>query len=147
MKLAPAGRNLIQSFERLALKAYSDQGGVPTIGWGHTGREVELGLVWSVDQCDAAFEHDVGGAEAAVNGQVTQPLNQNQFDACVAFCFNVGVGNWQSSTLLALLNHGQYALAARQFPVWNKVRIAGELTVSQGLIRRRAAEQRLFLAA
>lgn len=147
MRLAPAGRALIQGYEHLAFKAYSDQGGIPTIGWGHTGKEVYLGLIWTEDQCEAAFDHDVGGAEAAVNGQVHKPLTQNQFDACVAFCFNVGVGNWQGSTLLKELNQGQYAAASQQFPVWNKVRVDGVLTVSNGLISRRAAEKRLFLAA
>lgn len=147
MRLSPTGVRLIQSFEQCVLKAYSDQGGIPTIGWGHTGKEVYLGLLWTEDQANAAFTHDVGGAEAAVNSLVTQPLTQNQFDALVAFCFNVGVGNFTSSTMLKALNLAQYSLAAQQFPIWNKVRIDGVLTVSQGLIRRRRAELALFQAA
>ncbi len=80
--------------------------------------------------------------EAAVNMLVTVPLNQNQFDALVSFTYNVGEGHLESSTLLKLLNQGDYMGAADQFLRWNKV--DGQIIL--GLVRRRHKEQALFLA-
>ena len=68
-------------------------------------------------------------------------INQNQFDALVSLCFNIGAGNFRSSTLLRVLNAGNLMAAADQFLVWDKV--AGQ--VSDGLVRRRAAERALFV--
>ncbi len=74
---------------------------------------------------------------------VTVDLDQDQFDALVSFTFNLGAGNLQSSTLLKLLNQGEYTQAADQFLRWNK---AGG-RVLPGLTRRREAERALFLQA
>jgi lysozyme len=140
--LGAAGKALIQSFEKLALESYQDQGGVWTIGWGHTGKDVGPGQTCTPQQADAWFAADTAGVCRAINQTVTVPLRQNQFDALVAFTYNVGAGNEAHSTLLRLLNAGDYGGAADQFPVWNKV----NGRVSNGLVARRAAEQRLFLA-
>ncbi|OQS42352.1 lysozyme [Chromobacterium haemolyticum] len=141
MKTSANGIKLIQGFEGLSLKAYQDSVGVWTIGYGHTGPEVTLGLVITQAQADALLARDLSRFESGVTRLVQVPLNQNQFDALVCFSFNLGLGALQGSTLLRLLNAGDYAGAAGQFPRWNK---AGgkELT---GLTRRRVAEQALFL--
>nr|WP_262983078.1 lysozyme [Chromobacterium amazonense] len=70
-------------------------------------------------------------------------LRQNQFDALVSFSYNLGLGSLQNSTLLRLLNQGDYAGAAGQFILWDKA--GGK--VLPGLQRRRAAEQALFKGA
>ncbi len=72
---------------------------------------------------------------------VTVPLNQNQFDALVSLTYNIGSGAFNNSTLLKKLNKGDYQGAADQFLVWNKA--GGK--VMKGLVRRREAEQALFL--
>jgi lysozyme len=71
---------------------------------------------------------------------VTVPLSDNQFSALVCFAFNVGVGNFESSTLLRLLNRGWYEQVPAQLMRWNRAN--GE--VFGGLSRRRAAEARLW---
>ncbi|MNH36694.1 Lysozyme RrrD [compost metagenome] len=79
--------------------------------------------------------------EPEVERLITSPLNQNQWDALVSFTYNLGAANLESSTLRRLLNAGNYASAAEQFPRWNK---AGGKVLA-GLVRRRAAERDLFL--
>jgi lysozyme len=72
------------------------------------------------------------------------PLTQNQFDALVDFAYNAGAANLRSSTLLRLLNSGDYAGASGQFIRWNKATSNGQLIVLPGLTRRRTAEAQLF---
>jgi lysozyme len=79
--------------------------------------------------------------EPAVCRVVKVPLNQRQFDALVSIFYNAGVGNMSVSTLVRLLNLGDYSGAAAQFPRWNQS--GGE--VLKGLQRRREAERLVFL--
>jgi hypothetical protein len=78
-----------------------------------------------------------------VNRLVTVPLTQNQFDALVSFTYNLGEGALAESGLLRKLNAGDYAGAAPEFAKW--VRAGG--VILPGLVRRRAAEADLFVAA
>jgi lysozyme len=139
MKTSQNGLNLIEQSEGVRLTAYQDSVGVWTIGYGHTGNVVS-GEICTLQQANEWLAQDVSGAEYVVNTVVTAPLNQNQFDALVDFVFNLGSGNFQSSTLLKLLNSGDYAGASAQFPLWNH---AGGVVVA-GLTTRRLAEQALF---
>ena len=144
MNFSAQGEAFTKGWEVLVLHAYLDEGGVWTIGYGHAGKDVYEGLIWTEDQAESAFVHDVAGPIALVNHEVPQPLTQGQFDALVDFVFNVGAGNFLQSTLLRLLKLDRYEDAYAQFPVWNKVRIDGSLVVSQNLVRRRAAEQVIY---
>lgn len=114
-----------------------------TIGTGHTGPDVHQGLVWTQQQCDEALATDVVSAERAVNALVHVPLNQNQFDALVDFTFNEGYGNFQTSTLLHMLNLGNYVGADAEFAKW--IKSGGK--VLPGLVTRRDAEAKLFAEA
>ncbi|MEN6082592.1 lysozyme [Chromobacterium piscinae] len=140
MKTNTAGINLIKQFEGVRLQAYQDAVGVWTIGYGHTGPEVKAGIRISQQQAEQLLATDLEKFETGVGKVVTVPLNANQFSALVSFSYNLGLGNLQSSTLLRLLNKGDYTGAAGQFPLWNK---AGG-NVLPGLSRRRLAEQTLF---
>jgi lysozyme len=93
-------------------------------------------------QADAWLEYDLARSAQIVNSLVHVHLNQNQFDALVDFVFNVGAGNFRSSTLLRLLNAGNFAAAADQFSRWTQA--AGK--TMPGLVKRRAAERALFLS-
>lgn len=136
------GKALIKASEGLRLKTYLDEGGVPTIGWGHTGPDVIVGRTISTAEAELLLTIDLQRFESAVARLVHAPLNQEQFDALVCLVYNIGVGAFTDSTLLALLNKKDYAGAANQFLRWNKINGAS----SPGLVRRRAAERNLFLS-
>jgi lysozyme len=140
MTTSENGRKMIEGFEGLALKAYADQKGVPTLGYGHTA-SVKLGDTCTPQQADVWITGDLATAEEAVNRLVTVPINQNQFDALVSFTFNEGQGHLGSSTLLSLLNQGATTGAANQFLAW--VYVNG--VKDNGLLNRRKAERLLFL--
>ena len=78
--------------------------------------------------------------ENYINEYVTAPLSQNQFDAMVSWVYNLGPANLKASTLLKVLNAGDYEGVPAQIRRWNKA--GGEIL--DGLIRRREAEARLF---
>lgn len=141
MILGVAGLRLIKSFEGCRLAAYQDQRGIWTIGYGHTGPEVHEGLTCTLAQADAWLLGDTHTASRAVLDDVHVPITQNQFDALVSFAFNVGAGSLAHSTLLGYLNGGHTVSAAAEFLKWDH---SGGV-VDLGLIRRRSAEQALFL--
>lgn len=135
-------KSIVKGHEGLELIAYKDGGGVWTIGWGHTGAEVRAGMLITLAQAEELLTNDLRSAEGHINTSVLVPLTQNQFDALVSFVFNVGGGAFESSTLLKLLNAGDYGGAANQLPRWNK----DNGRIVQGLTNRREAERKLFLS-
>jgi lysozyme len=142
MEYSKAGDALTSSFEQCRLKAYPDSGGVPTIAWGHT-RGVALGLTCIQEQADAWRKEDEGYTVEAVNHLVTVQLTQAEFDAIVDFDFNVGNQALKNSTLLRLLNDGNFVGAAQEFDKWDHVKAV----VVAGLLRRREAETKEFEGA
>lgn len=143
MKLGAKGAAMIKAREQLRLVAYKP---TPkdkwTIGWGHTGKDVYEGLTWVLSQAESAFQNDTQWAVTAVMRHVDVALTQNQFDALAAFVFNVGEPQFTGSTLLRVLNTGNYAGAAEHFAEWNHQ----DGKVLAGLTVRRAQERELFLA-
>ena len=139
MKTSQKGIDLIKSFEGLRLTAYQDVVGVYTIGYGTT-TGIKPGMQITQYRAEEFLKCDLDKFESAVSNLVTVPLTQNQFDALVCFCYNVGSGALKSSTLLKRLNQGNYSGAAEQFLLWDK---AGGKQVA-GLTRRRHAESELF---
>jgi len=136
-----AGIDMIKSFEGCKLEAYKDQVGVVTIGYGDTGPDVVEGLTITQEEANQRLSHKLEQFCSGVSKYVTAEVNDNQFAALVSFAYNLGLGSLQHSTLLALLNAGNASGAASQFLVWDKA--GGK--VSDGLLRRRTAEQALFL--
>ena len=118
MKLSNEGMTALVNREGIRTKAYKDTKGIWTIGIGHTGPEVVEGLVIGELHAYNLFHFDVHWAEDAVNGRVNVPLTQNQFDALVSFVFNIGANAWRKSTLLRMLNAGDYEGAIKQFDRW-----------------------------
>jgi lysozyme len=133
---------MIKQLEGLQLTAYQDQAGRWTIGYGHAGADVHAGLTITQAQAEQLLETDLAAAVASVNRAVTSGINQNQFDALVDFVFNLGCGSLLSSTLLRLVNAGDFTAAAQQFLLWDH---AGGVVVP-GLLERRRAELQLFQA-
>lgn len=141
--LGSAGERLIKSFEELRLVAYRNFPHEPwTCGWGHTGPDVVEGTTCTESQAEEWFLQDTQAAVDGVDTSLTTNVSQNQFDAMTSFTFNVGVGAEAHSTLVKLVNARDFAGAAAEFPKWDHV----NGVPSAGLLRRRQAEQALFLS-
>lgn len=119
MKTSTEGLRILGQREARRHKAYLDTKGIPTIGVGHTGPEVYMGLAWTDQQIDDALQDDIQEAEDCINKYCKVPLTQNQFDALVSFVFNVGTTAFRRSTLLRVLNKGDYEEAAKCFDMWH----------------------------
>jgi lysozyme len=140
MRTSSSGLRLVAGFEGLRTHAYPDAASPPvwTIGYGHT--PARRGQVVSKARALQLLRKDLATAERAVNQLVKVPINQHRFDALVSLVFNIGTGAFKDSTLLRLLNKGDYQGASAQFGRWNKAG-AGPLP---GLTDRRTIERKLF---
>lgn len=158
--VAAAALHLLEKLEGREARAYKDSAGYWTIGVGHkvlpsemaryVGQVVTVAgklrgsVVLTAAEIDALLAKDTATAGAAVARLVKVKLSEAQRAALVSFTFNLGEGRLAGSTLLRLLNAGDYAGAARQFDVWNKETINGVLQPNRGLTARRLAERTLF---
>jgi lysozyme len=131
---------VIKEFEGCKLKAYKCPAGVWTIGYGHTDG-VKEGDEITQQEADRLLADDVRSFTSGVQRLVSSDINRNQLGALTSFAFNLGLGNLRHSTLLKLVNAGNFVAAANEFPKWNKAN--GQ--VLPGLTRRREAEKQLFL--
>jgi lysozyme len=151
LTLSPRGEDFIVEFEGFSSKLYNDQAGHCSIGVGHlvhlgNCRPVEGGLEKDITRAKAIalMRQDARSMIDSVASNVKVPLTQEQFDALVSFAFNVGVGNFETSTLLKKLNSGHPTAVPAQLKRWNKVTINGHVVASKGLTRRRGREAKLF---
>jgi len=121
---------------------YSDHRGY-SVGYGHLLKPGEPIVPITRDEADAYFLFDVAWSEKAVADSVTVALTQNQFDALVSFCYNIGRGAFSKSTLVKKLNGGDsLASVAAEFNRW----IMASNKVNDGLVARRESEYSQFLA-
>ncbi len=154
-KISQTGLQKIKQWEGCILYAYDDfdtrrpprriqkgdrVSGTLTIGYGHTGPDVQPGMSISQERADALLEKDLRRFEAAVESKVKVSLNDNQFAALVSFALNVGTGNFGSSTLLKKLNKGQYDAVPAELMKW--VHSKGKRMA--GLVNRRSQESALW---
>jgi lysozyme len=141
-KINQEGLALLKEFESLQLNAYDDGGGVWTIGWGHTGKDVYQGKRITEEEAIELLNRDLEVFEAAVDSLVKRKLTDNQFSALVMFVFNVGVNAFQKSTMLKLLNGPTpIKIISKEFSKW----VYDNGRILKGLVRRREAEKILFL--
>lgn len=140
MKYSGTGLALTEQFEGCALTAYQDSGGVWSNGYGNT-HGVVPGSTITKEQAVSDLLANIQNSVNDVNRLVTVQLTQAEFDSLVDFDFNEGSGHLASSTLLRLLNTGDFNGAAAQFDLWDKC--GG--TVVAGLLRRRQAETANFI--
>ncbi len=140
-RINQAGLDLVKEREGFFARQYICPAGKPSIGFGHvilTGEHFDEPI--SREQGEELLRGDLAIAEEAVGRLVTAALNENQFSALVSFTFNVGQGNLQKSTLLKMLNAGDYSGAAEQFGRW----IYADGKPLEGLKIRREMEAALF---
>ncbi len=146
------GIELIKGSEGCDLIAYRGQDGIWTIGFGHT-HGVHQDATCTEDQAYEWLNEDIEITEDILGRCLEVHVNDNQWSALTSFCFNVGFGcighkdgfhtlkNGDPSTMLKLLNAGDYSGAANEFPKWDHI----NGVISQGLLNRRLRERALFL--
>jgi lysozyme len=134
-----AGVAIIKQFESLQLDSYRCEAGVWSIGYGST-RHVVPGMTITEEEAEERLRRDLEEAEAAVERMVRTKITDDQYSALVSLVFNCGEGNIAKSTLIRKVNANLPLEAWAEFSRW--VHAGGR--ISQGLIRRRIAEQKLF---
>lgn len=144
LTLSPKGIKALKSLEGLRLKAYQDQAGIWTVGYGQTAGVGPKTYLKSEKDAHDSLVRALPEYERAVRELVKVPLEQHEFDALVLFVYNLGRGALYRSSLLMFLNAGHKDRAAKEFPRWVKVRIGGTMQTSNGLVKRRAIEQDMF---
>ena len=149
MKISQEGLSLIKKFEGCPtdddgnVVSYRCAANVPTIGFGSTkykGQPVQDGMKISMQEAEDLLIHEMDEYEGYINHMVKAELKQCEFDALVAWVFNLGPSNLSSSTLLQKLNNKDWNDVPSQIKRWNKA--GGK--VLEGLTRRREAEALLF---
>lgn len=148
MKLNNSGYLLITEFEGFSAKPYLCSAKIPTIGYGNTyypdGKRVTM-LDKEITRMQAfeMFKHIADKFASTVSKLVKTPLNQNQFNALVSLAYNIGTGNFASSTLLKKvnINHNDKTIEL-EFKKWNKV---NKKEVA-GLTRRRNYEANIYFS-
>ena len=147
MKLSDNGFRLLGELEGIVLRPYKDSVGIPTIGIGSTyyedGTKVKMtDKAITKERAIQLAKNVVKSFEEQVNKSILLPMTQNQFDAMVLLCYNIGKSGFARSSVVRNFNLGNIQKAADSFLLWNK---AGGRVV-QGLVNRRNKERSLFLS-
>lgn len=147
------GVSMIKRFEGFRSSLYNDPVGHCSVGYGelvHRGNcngdasEQLYRNGISESQASDLLRQRLNSFQQLINDAVTVELNQNQFDSLVSFSYNVGNGNFRQSTLLRLLNQGNYGAVPTELRKWTKGRVNGQLVDLPGLVARRNEEANLF---
>jgi lysozyme len=149
MNLSPAGRAFLEAREGVVLRWYRDVAGILTCGCGHAWRRgdgpVTEGDAITQEYCDALLAEDVSECELAINNNVVPELTRNQFDALVSLIFNIGVGAFEASTVLRVINGSREMPLADAWELWDKDVQNGAKITDPALLARRKLEVALYL--
>lgn len=142
MKASKTLINAVKGFEDLRLKAYYDNAGVATIGYGHT-RGVKMGQHITEAEAEQMLEQDLWEAGRFAN-TIPELNTQGRYDAVVDFIFNLGAGRFKRSTLYRhIIHHAPDKLVQKEFGkwVWATDRKTGKKVKLPGLVKRREWEE------
>lgn len=141
MKASVDAYELIKQFEGLRLEAYLCPAGIWTIGYGHTSGVSPNSFI-TIQEADEYLHRDVAAIEMQLN-KLNLSLRQCQLDAIVSFVFNVGIGNFKASTLLAKIriNPDDNSIID-EFLRW----VYANGKVMRGLQKRRLTEMKLYFS-
>lgn len=141
MKASLDAYELIKQFEGLRLEAYLCPAGIWTIGYGHTSGVSPNSFI-TIQEADEYLHRDVAAIEMQLN-KLNLSLRQCQWDAIVSFVFNVGIGNFKASTLLAKIriNPDDNSIID-EFLRW----VYANGKVMRGLQKRRLTEMKLYFS-
>lgn len=127
---------LIAPFEGKRNEVYVDPANILTSCYGHTGRELKKGQRFTDEQCLEQLAIDLSSHNKQMLSVVSVQLTEGEHAAYLSFVYNIGVGQWKTSTALRLLNGGSRLTACEQLKRW--IYIDGK--PSKGLANRRQAE-------
>lgn len=143
--------DFIKKEEGLRLKAYLDQAGIPTIGYGtiiyEDGRRVKMGDAITQDVAVMLLNKDAERRWNAIKHAIRVPINDNQAAALISITYNIGVGGFLGSTLLKRINSRDTEENIRSaFAMWNKITVNGKKVENKGLTARRKREADLYFS-
>ena len=139
--VAALGLSAVALVGILVHEGYSDNayipvaGDIPTIGFGTT-ENVRLGDKTTPTKALTRAMSDVQEFEGALKSCVKVPLHQYEYDAYISLSYNIGSRAFCNSTLVKMLNAGDYTGACKQILRWDKFK--GQTL--RGLTIRRQAE-------
>ena len=151
------GIKLIKHFEGCHYKPYLCPALLWTVGYGHVlyPKQARLPLAkrkewvlhtndnrkWSQEEVDDLLRKDLQRFERGVLRFLPIKLTQNEFDSCVSFSFNLGLGVLQRSTIRQAMLRGDKDLAGSTLLKY--CRAGGKIL--KGLVLRREAEYALLM--
>jgi len=147
--ISSKGLSFLKNYEVLKLKMYNDSANHATVGYGHlihhgpiSGKKSEIPFKNGLNEKEATdlLKKDLMKYESAVNKYVNVTLCQQEYDALVIFCFNVGIGAFKKCSALRVLNKKQYFMVGKKMKLYNKA--GGK--ISKGLVNRRLEEVEIF---
>lgn len=127
--------------------AYKDTGGILTVCYGHTGKDVKQGKQYSLAQCEQFMNEDMKKAVLIVENCIPG-LPANVLGAFADVTYNEGATaacDTKHSTAARYLKAGMVKEACAELPKWNKAKVAGILVPLPGLTTRRNAEMAICL--
>ncbi len=144
-RVSEEGVELIKNYEAFAPRAYRDSGGGWwAVGYGSNGKGINKHTVWTETQADARLRNDLHylGLDLCTKLRLEGVnFDRDQFNALLSFAYNAGLYAATNPKLLGYMKQGKYLKASSRILLYVKVR--GR--VAAGLVKRRAAEQRMFL--
>ena len=134
---------LIRDSESCKLTAYQCPAGVWTIGWGYTGKDIKKGLVWTQEKADECLLVTAMGVlnQAIKASPILETANMEKQAAIADFVYNLGITNYNKSTLKLRVDKGNWVSASTEIKKWNK----SNGTILNGLVKRRQLEADLLI--
>jgi lysozyme len=114
-----------------------------SIGLGHQIQPNESYLMESTltdEEVLEIFQKDIENIRLSMNKVIKVPVDKNQQLALLSLRYNIGENAFNNSTLLKLLNQGNYDGASARFSEWR----LSEGMINKGLVARRERERQLF---
>jgi lysozyme len=146
VNVSKAGIALIKHHEGVRSRPYRCPANLWTVGVGHLiGDGKSLPDSWNrtftAEEIDGILKSDLRRFELGVHKMLPNvPLRQHEFDAIISFCFNLGLGCFQRSTLRQALLRGDKKAAMESLVKY--CRAGGKIL--KGLQIRRLDEKALF---
>lgn len=132
---------IIKKYEGFSSQAYKCPAGVWTVGWGHTGRDINKDTILTREEAELMLKKDVANLQEQILFLLDGKPSMNELDALTSLVYNIGLGAFKKSRLLKRINLKENEeLIAKEWIEFNKA--GGK--IQKGLLRRRAEEICLY---